>query len=57
MSFWEKVCFELDYQGISRKELAYKTNLAVSIDELELLPKNKHQEAVEIIKRILEIAK
>ena len=30
MSFWKKVCFELDYQSISRKELAYKIEVPVS---------------------------
>lgn len=30
MSFWEKVCYELDYQGLSRKELAYKIDVPVA---------------------------
>ena len=30
MSFWKKVCFELDYQSISRKELAYKIGVPVA---------------------------
>lgn len=30
MSFWKKVCFELDYQGMSRKELAYKIDVPVA---------------------------
>ena len=30
MSFWKKVCFELDYQSVSRKELAYKIDVPVA---------------------------
>ena len=30
MSFWKKVCYELDYQNISRKELAHKVGLPVA---------------------------
>lgn len=30
MSFWKKVCYELDYQGVSRKELAYKIEVPVA---------------------------
>ncbi len=30
MSFWKKVCFELDYHGITRKELAYKIDVPVA---------------------------
>ena len=30
MSFWKKVCFELDYKSISRKELAYKIGVPVA---------------------------
>ena len=30
MSFWKKVCSELDYQSISRKELAYKIDVPVA---------------------------
>ena len=30
MSFWKKVCYELDYQGLSRKELAYKIDVPVA---------------------------
>ncbi len=30
MSFWKKVCYELDYQGISRKELAYKIDVPIA---------------------------
>ena len=30
MSFWKKVCYEIDYQNISRKELAHKVGLPVA---------------------------
>lgn len=30
MSFWKKVCYELDFQNISRKELAYKIDVPVA---------------------------
>lgn len=30
MSFWKKVCYELDYQGMSRKELAFKIEVPVA---------------------------
>ncbi len=30
MSFWKKVCYELDFQNISRKELAYKNDVPVA---------------------------
>ncbi len=30
MSFWKKVCNELDYQGITRKELAYKIDVPIA---------------------------
>ncbi|MCI5523763.1 MAG: helix-turn-helix transcriptional regulator [Spirochaetia bacterium] len=30
MSFWKKVCSELDYQSVSRKELAHKIDVPVA---------------------------
>lgn len=30
MSFWKKVSYELDFQNISRKELAFKINVPVA---------------------------
>ena len=30
MSFWKKVCYELEFQNISRKELAYKIDVPVA---------------------------
>lgn len=30
MSFWKKVCYELEFQNLSRKELAYKIDVPVA---------------------------
>ena len=30
MSFWKRVCNELDYQGVTRKELAYKIDAPIA---------------------------
>ena len=57
MSFWKKVCDELEFQNISRKELAYKIEVPVATIN-RAIERNSNPYAIDALKisRVLGVS-